>query len=95
MANDHGHTTVVEDRSGSGAGMLVALAAIIVIALIAFAVLWTQPWDNDSGTGVGDAVPGIQDNSGGGGAGGDTDDGAGDGGSGGGGSDGGGEQPAQ
>lgn len=78
MTHDsHSHGTVIEDRTGAGAGMLVALAAIIVIALIAFAVLWTQPWDDNDGGGIADPVPGIEDNSGGGGG---TDDGAGGGG---------------
>ena len=95
MAHDHGHTTVVEDRTGAGAGMLVALAAIIVIALIAFAVLWTQPWDDNDGAGVTDTVPGIEDNGGGGATDGGTDDGGTGGGTGGGGEQPPAEQPAQ
>ena len=65
----HTHRTVIEDRTGYGAGMLVAVAAIILLALVAFAVLWTQPWDDNSSN-TNPNVPGITDDSGGGGTGG-------------------------
>jgi hypothetical protein len=88
---------------GYGSGALVALAAVVVLAVIAFAVLWTQPWDDDGGA---DTTPGISDNivpdgGDGGGTGGDGGTGGGDGGGtgggtgGGGGTDGGGGAPAQ
>lgn len=107
-SHDDAHGTrrvdVVEHHDGPGgygSGALIALAAVLVLAVIAFAVLWTQPWDDDGGA---DTTPGISDNivpdggDGGGGTGGDggtggggTDGGAG----GGGGTDGGGGAPAQ
>lgn len=89
----HGHTEVV-DRGGYGMGALVALAAILVIAVIAFAVLWTQPWDDDdsgspSNPGITDdsapSVPDVDPGEGGGAPGDDGGTGGGDGGSGGGG----------
>ncbi len=57
--------TVVDRTGGSGAsGALVAIVAIVVLAAIAFAVLWTRPWDDNSTKNTGNQ-PGITDNSGG------------------------------
>jgi hypothetical protein len=62
MAHSHDdthsrHVDVVE-RHGPGAGALVALAAIIIFAIVAFAVLYSRPWDDD---GAADNSPGITD----------------------------------
>lgn len=72
-AHGHGSVDVVE-RDGAPYGALIALAAIVVLALIAFAVLWSQPWDDDGGTNTNPNVPGISDDSvpGGGGSGSDS-----------------------
>jgi hypothetical protein len=81
--------------------MIIAVGALIVFAVIALAVLWAAPWDDDGGV---DTSPGISDQIGGGGDGGTggTDGGSGgtgggDGGTGGGGGEGsgGGAAPAQ
>lgn len=39
----HGHDV---DRA-YGTGALVALVALVILAAIAFGLLWTQPWDDD------------------------------------------------
>jgi hypothetical protein len=96
----HGHHEVdVVDR-GAPAGALVAVAALLVLAVIAFALLWTQPWNDDGASTSNPNVPGVSDNGGGGtndggGSGGGTNDGGSSGGDQGGGSSGGGEAPAQ
>ena len=90
---DHGHhdTTVVErDGSGVGAGVMLGIATILLLAIIGLALLFTQPWDDDGDAGLVDPVPGINEGGGtgegtgegtGGGtdecAGGGTDEGAG------------------
>lgn len=56
MAHGHDTHTVVERDSANFAGPIVALVAIVLLALVAFAVLWAQPWDDDGG---GDTTPGI------------------------------------
>jgi hypothetical protein len=98
----HVDREVIYDDTGRpfGAGLAVALIALIVLALIAFAVLWSRPWDNGGGGSPVNPNPGISDNNGGGGGtGGGTNNGGGTGGSSGGSSDGGssggGSQPAQ
>src|SRR5262245_482078 len=75
------------------AGMLAIVAALLIVALIAFAVLWTRPWGGSSSNSTPNN-PGISDNSGGGsGSGGGTGGGSqGGGGSSGGSQDGGGSQ---
>jgi hypothetical protein len=60
---------------------------VLVLLIVALAVLWAQPWDDDGDAGTPN-VPAIGDDSGGGGAG-AGDGGSGDGGSGDGGSSGG------
>jgi hypothetical protein len=74
----HDHDDVVIDRgAGFPAGALVALALVILVAVIGLAVLFSAPWEDDSGGGTQPAVPGINDggNPGGGGDGGQQDDG--------------------
>jgi hypothetical protein len=57
----------VVDRGGPAAGLLVAIAAVLILAIVAFAVIWAAPWDDD-GDGIADpSVPGITDDIGGGG----------------------------
>ena len=76
----HSHDTHHVDREvivGSGApfgtGLVLALAALLVLVIIAFALLWSRPWDNGGSSNSSPNVPGISDNSGGGGdTGGDT-----------------------
>src|SRR4029078_6733658 len=92
----HRDVEVIERDGGAGvtAGMLVAIGALIVFAIIALSVLYARPWDDNNSNNNTPNVPGISDNSGGGGSG-SGDSGAP---SGGGGSDsggGGGDAPAQ
>jgi hypothetical protein len=111
MTHSHGHDTTVRDttvidRDGdSGArttGMLLGIAAILLIAIIGLVVLFAEPWEDDGGGGVTDTAPGITDDSGGGGAGegegggggaGEGEGGGGEGGGGAGGDTGGGAEP--
>jgi hypothetical protein len=84
----HGHGAVV-DRSAP-LGALVAVVAILVLAVIAFAVLWTEPWEDDGGSpstpGItDDSAPSVPDVDPGNGGGAPGDDGGNDGGTGGGG----------
>ncbi len=55
---DSHHVDVVDGRNGPGAGLMLAIAALVVIAVVALAVLFTQPWDDDGGV---DTSPGITD----------------------------------
>ena len=57
--SSHGDTHTVIDRNGGGAGLLVGLAIVVVLAVVALAVLWSAPWDDDN-DGV-DTTPGISD----------------------------------
>lgn len=67
----HMHTDVHEvdviDRGGNGlgAGLVLAIVTLLIIAAIGFAVLWTRPWDSN-GSSNSNSGPGISDNSGGG-----------------------------
>lgn len=78
MAHTHHDVEVVGDGGAAGfsAGMLALLATVLVIAIIAFAVLWTRPWDSNGSTNN-NGNPGISDNSGGGQSGGGGDSGGG------------------
>jgi hypothetical protein len=94
----HGHGGVADPGPGYASGLVLTVAALVVLAIIALAVLWAAPWDDNDGDSTPN-VPGITDDSGGGGVP-DVDPGSGggapgggDGGSGGG-SDGGGSAPA-
>ena len=93
-SDPHGHDVVTgTDPSGISA-MMIALAVLVVAAVVALAVLWAQPWDDDGGStpqspGVGEEIPVPGEGDGGTGGGGT------DGGSGEQPQDGGGEAPAQ
>ena len=54
---------IERDRS-FGSGFALALALILIAALIAFAVLWSRPWDSSGSRGTPN-TPGISDNGGG------------------------------
>lgn len=87
--DDH-HDTVTRTDPGGFSAMMIALAVLIVAAVVALAVLWAQPWDDDGGStpnvpDVGEQVP-VPGEGDGGTDGGGTDGGT-DGGSG--------EQPVQ
>ena len=67
----HGHDTVVErdvvrdDGNGIAAGLILAVAVIVFLAVIGLALLFTQPWDEDgSGGGLNNPVPGTNDGGG-------------------------------
>jgi hypothetical protein len=61
----HRDTTVIEDGhdagTGFGAGMMVAALAILAAVIIGLALLFTQPWDDDS-AGTNPNVPDTSDN---------------------------------
>ncbi len=47
----HAHHSDVDTRgAGGGSGFAIAVLALLVLAAVAFAVLWTQPWDDSSNT---------------------------------------------
>jgi hypothetical protein len=64
--------------------MMIALAVLILAAVVALAVLWAAPWDDDDGgstpqaPGIGEQVPVPGEGEGGGGEGGGTDGGSGE-----------------
>jgi uncharacterized membrane protein YgcG len=97
MAHTHHdtHDVIIDREGGPGvtAGLIAAIAVIVLIAVIGLAVLFSRPWDSGNSNST-PSVPGISDNSGGGGgnSGGDTGNGSGGDSSGGGGGD---AQPAQ
>jgi hypothetical protein len=58
----HGHDVVTRSDPGGFSAMMIALAVLIVAAVVALAVLWAQPWDDDNGStpdapGIGEQVP--------------------------------------
>lgn len=61
----HREIEVVDRGTGVGAGLMVAIAALLVVAIIGLAVVWSRPWDNGSSPNT-NPNPGISDNSGGG-----------------------------
>ena len=63
--SDHGRDVVVDSGgNGFGSGLLLMLAALAIVAIVALAVLWAQPWDDDGDSSPN--VPGITDDTGGG-----------------------------
>ena len=65
---------VIDRGSGFGAGFMLAIATLLVLAVVGIAVLWARPWDDNSGVRNNNPnVPGISDNSGGGQSGGGAD----------------------
>lgn len=80
----HGHDTVEREGTGFAAGMLLAVAVLVLLAVVGLALLFTQPWDDDGDAGIEQPVPGINEGGGDGG----TGEGGGEGG---GGTDGGGD----
>lgn len=58
------HDREVIDRTGSGAGFLVGIAAIVAVVVIGLAVLWAAPWDENN-TNTVPNVPDVTDNNGG------------------------------
>ena len=86
MAHTHGdpHTyrevDVIDRGSGVSAGIMLAIAALLLIVVIGLAVAWSRPWNNGTSNNN-PSVPGISDNGGGGNG---TGGGASDGGNGGG-----------
>ena len=70
MAHTHSdvHEVDVIDRDGGtglAAGVLLAVAAILVMGVIGLAVLFTRPWDDNSPNNNPTTAPGITDNGGG------------------------------
>jgi hypothetical protein len=77
MAHTHGDThsdtntyrevDVIDRSSGIGPGLVLAIAALLLIVVIGLAVVWSRPWSS-SGTNNNNnpSVPGISDNGGGG-----------------------------
>jgi hypothetical protein len=57
---------IIERDRPFGAGLTVAIAVIVIMALLAFAVLWSRPWSSGSGSRTTPNQPGISDNGGGG-----------------------------
>jgi hypothetical protein len=73
----HDHDDVVVDRSaGFPAGVLVALALLLVVLIVGLAVLFSAPWDDDGGArNPQPNVPGINDGGGNPGGGGQSEGG--------------------
>ena len=60
------HEHEVVEHGYPGMGLMIAAGALLVGLIIALAVLWAQPWDDDGGSTV-PVDPPITDDSGGGG----------------------------
>ena len=60
----HEHTEIVETGSPFLSPFVIALVTLLILALLAFALLWSRPWG--SGSSHTNNTPGISDNSGGG-----------------------------
>lgn len=48
----HVHHDSVEVRDGSGGpvmGFMLGIVGLVVVLIIAFAVLWARPWDDNGG----------------------------------------------
>jgi len=60
----HSDVEIVEgERTGVASGLLLMIAALLIVMVIAFAVLWSRPWDSSPRTNDNN-VPAITDNSG-------------------------------
>ena len=59
----HEHTEIVETGTPFLSPFVIALVTLLILALLAFALLWSKPWGGSSHT---NNTPGISDNSGGG-----------------------------
>ena len=92
----HRDVEIIERDGGRGVttGLMVAIAALVIFAIIALAVLFARPWD-DGGANNNPNVPGVSDNSGGGNNNGGAGDSGGSSGGDSGGTSGGDAQPAQ
>ena len=76
--HDDVHTTtrevdVVDRGGGFGAGFMLAVVTLLVLAVVGIAVLWARPWDDNKTNSNNPNVPGITNNSGGGQSGGGAD----------------------
>ncbi len=72
----HDHVEVVEGGAQYGSGLVIALITLLVLAILAFALIYARPWG--SGSSHTNNNPGISDNSGeNGGSGGGSSDGGG------------------
>lgn len=82
--DDHPDTVVTRTDPGGFSAMMIALAVLVIAAVVALAVLWAAPWDDDGGStpqapGIGEEVPVVPDgNDGSGGTDGGTDGGSGE-----------------
>lgn len=61
-SDTHGHDVVASSDPSGISAMMIALAVLVVAAVVALAVLWAQPWDDDGGStpqapGVGEEIP--------------------------------------
>src|SRR5256714_8236292 len=63
----HEHTEIVETGTPFLSPFVIALVTLLILALLAFALLWSRPWG--SGSSHTNDTPGISDNGGGGGGG--------------------------
>jgi hypothetical protein len=82
-SDSHGHDVATRTDPGGFSAMMIALAVLIVAAIVALAVLWAQPWDDDGDAtpqapGVGEQVPVPGEGEGEGGDGGGTGGGSGE-----------------
>jgi hypothetical protein len=72
MAHTHGdphsyrEVDVIDRGSGVSAGIMLAIAALLLIVVIGLAVAWSRPWNSGGTNNNNPNVPGISDNSGGG-----------------------------
>jgi len=58
MTHAHHDVDIVErDGTGPVMGFMLGIAGLAVILVIAFAVLWARPWDDDGGSTI--DTPGI------------------------------------
>src|SRR5207237_9436922 len=60
----HEHTEIVQTGTPFLSPFVIALVTLLILALLAFALLWSRPWG--SGSSHTNNPPGISDNGGGG-----------------------------